>query len=80
MFLGALIVSALPGEINPVEKEKRIPQGHVWLEGDNKARSLDSKTYGPVPIGLTEGRVVVRLHPFAWESAWNPQRHEDPPH
>lgn len=73
-------VHALPGEINPVEKEKRIPQGHVWLEGDNKARSLDSKTYGPVPIGLTEGRVVVRLHPFAWESAWNPQRHEDPPH
>ena len=25
-----------------------IPRGHVWIEGDNGARSLDSNDYGPV--------------------------------
>ena len=31
---------------------RRVPRGHVWLEGDNKMCSLDSRNYGPVPAGL----------------------------
>ena len=27
-----------------------MPRGHVWLEGDNKAASHDSRHYGPVPV------------------------------
>ena len=30
----------------------RIPQGHVWVEGDNWNNSLDSNKYGAVPTGL----------------------------
>eukprot|EP00095_Tigriopus_kingsejongensis_P005010 snap_masked-scaffold139_size317827-processed-gene-1.7 protein:Tk05010 transcript:snap_masked-scaffold139_size317827-processed-gene-1.7-mRNA-1 annotation:"1500034j20rik protein" len=71
-------VKALPGETHPLESTKTIPKGHVWVEGDNTSRSMDSKTYGPVPIGLTEGRVVVRLAPFATETAWNPRRAQLP--
>lgn len=40
-----------------------IPKGHVWLEGDNSENSIDSRTYGPVPMGLIQSRAVYRLYP-----------------
>lgn len=41
-----------------------VPRGHVWLEGDNFQNSSDSRTYGPVPLGLVVSRVVCRLWPI----------------
>lgn len=26
----------------------KIPEGHCWVEGDNVASSMDSKSFGPV--------------------------------
>ena len=40
-----------------------VPSGHVWLAGDNVDNSTDSRNYGPVPIGLLQGRVFVKLGP-----------------
>ena len=34
-----------------------------WVEGDNAARSDDSRTFGPVPDGLVLARVLVRWWP-----------------
>jgi hypothetical protein len=34
------------------------------LEGDNKSKSLDSRVFGPVSIGLFEGLVFCRISPF----------------
>lgn len=42
-----------------------VPPGHVWLEGDNSANSSDSRHYGPVPKGLIQSRVLLRLFPFS---------------
>ena len=39
----------------------KVPQGHVWLAGDNCSNSTDSRDYGPVPVGLLKGRVVGRV-------------------
>jgi signal peptidase I len=39
----------------------KIPKGHVWLEGDNKHDSHDSRYYGPVPSSMLQGRVVMRV-------------------
>lgn len=33
-----------------------VPQGHVWVEGDNPTRSVDSRHFGPVPLALVLGR------------------------
>ncbi|MBN1519416.1 MAG: signal peptidase I [Spirochaetales bacterium] len=36
-----------------------IPAGHVYLVGDNRMESWDSRDYGPVPIEKVRGRVVL---------------------
>ncbi|XP_066586217.1 mitochondrial inner membrane protease subunit 1 isoform X2 [Prorops nasuta] len=40
-----------------------VPKGHVWLEGDNKDNSTDSRNFGPVPQGLIRSRVLCKLWP-----------------
>jgi len=60
------IVPRPPG-INPGSPDQhlKIPNGHLWLVGDNKENSTDSRTYGPVPYGLVRGRVCFKVWPFA---------------
>ncbi|KAK9450618.1 peptidase S24/S26A/S26B/S26C [Limtongia smithiae] len=38
-------------------KYVRVPEGCIWVLGDNSAASLDSRDYGPVPKGLVVGKV-----------------------
>ncbi|KAF1954397.1 LexA/Signal peptidase, partial [Byssothecium circinans] len=35
-----------------------VPRGHVWVEGDNWRKSYDSCDFGPVSLGLVDGRAV----------------------
>lgn len=52
-----------------IPQEYQVPDGFVWLEGDNKAQSTDSREYGPVPYALVKGRVVARCWPFS-QAKW----------
>lgn len=36
-----------------------VPVGHVYVVGDNKKRSFDSRHFGPIPIESIIGRVIV---------------------
>lgn len=47
----------------------KVPQGHVWLQGDNFGNSTDSRHYGPVPYALLRGRVFLKVWP-PWEAGW----------
>jgi len=40
----------------------QVPQGHVWLQGDNTLNSTDSRHYGPVPYALLKGRAFCKVH------------------
>ena len=40
-----------------------IPKNHVWVEGDNKENSYDSRSFGPIPLALVLGRVPVQIWP-----------------
>ncbi|CAG9310918.1 unnamed protein product [Blepharisma stoltei] len=53
-----------PGEVAEVDgQEYLVPEGHIWIEGDNKSQSFDSRNFGPISIGLVEGKVAYKLWP-----------------
>ncbi|GKZ22912.1 hypothetical protein AbraIFM66951_009340 [Aspergillus brasiliensis] len=77
---GAKRVIGLPGDFvcrdlpfsTEVGKEGemiRVPEGHVYLAGDNLPWSRDSRNYGPIPMALINGKIIARvwpLHKFEW--------------
>ena len=41
----------------------KVPEGHIWIEGDNKKNSHDSRAFGPIPIGLVKGKLLMTIYP-----------------
>ncbi len=46
--------------------EQQIPPGMVWVAGDHRDHSADSRVFGPVPVGRVKGRAWVVL------GSWGP--------
>lgn len=44
-----------------IEQAVTLPEGCVWLSGDNLACSLDSRAFGPVPYQLLMGRLLCKV-------------------
>ncbi|XP_031496425.1 uncharacterized protein LOC116261736 isoform X2 [Nymphaea colorata] len=62
-------IIALPGDwirIPETYKIVKVPEGHCWVEGDNYNSSTDSRSFGPIPLGLVKGRATHVI--------WPPQR------
>lgn len=46
----------------------RVPDGHLWIEGDHHGHSFDSNTFGPVSLGLIHGRAShIIWPPSRWQ-------------
>ena len=41
-----------------------VPNGCIWVEGDNSVNSADSRSYGPIPSALVVGKVWFRIWPI----------------
>ncbi len=55
---GKVIVST-PGELDLV-----VPNDSIFVCGDNRPNSLDSRAFGPVPLKDLVGRLGLRVWPF----------------
>lgn len=55
-----LAENSIMSDMEPVE----VPLGHVWVMGDNRSRSLDSRRFGAVAVENVIGRAFVRVWPF----------------
>lgn len=48
----------------------QVPEGHVWLAGDNLPYSRDSREYGPFPMALIRGKVIATSHGWFSFGTW----------
>ena len=53
------VITYTPGDIDLV-----VPEGSIFLCGDNRTNSLDSRAFGPVSLDEVVGKLSLRLYPF----------------
>jgi signal peptidase I len=41
-----------------------VPKGYVFVMGDNRDESKDSRTFGAIPLKKVEGKVGIRVWPL----------------
>jgi signal peptidase I len=57
-----------PGVVTGTFSAVVVPPGTLWVMGDNRGNSSDSRVFGPVPRSTVVGRAFVRVWPFAHAS------------
>lgn len=55
------ITECLSSECGP----QVVPEGNVWVMGDNRRNSSDSRAFGPVPIENIIGKAIVTYWPVS---------------
>lgn len=59
------VIEATSGDIDIT-----VPKNQVFVCGDNRPQSLDSRAFGPVPTSDLVGKLILRLYPFSKAKAY----------
>lgn len=54
------IAEAMEGSYGPVV----VPEGQIFVLGDNRNNSSDSRAWGFVPLENVKGKAIIRFYPF----------------
>lgn len=72
--IGGAAIAGKPGAMDESNRPEpmmvQVPEGHVWLAGDNLPYSRDSRTYGPMPMALIRGKIIATSHGWLMFSTW----------
>ena len=52
-----------PGMVTSTFGPVTVPEGMLWVMGDNRSNSADSRVFGPIKQDTVVGRAVVRVWP-----------------
>lgn len=66
LYVNGLLVSEpylAPGTLTSTFGPVRVPSGRLWMMGDNRPGSEDSRIFGAVPVAGVVGRAVWRVWP-----------------
>ncbi len=55
---------AEPTDVDPDRDSWTIPEGELFLMGDHRSNSADSRAFGPVPVDNVIGRAWLRYWPM----------------
>ncbi|SHJ70544.1 signal peptidase I [Paramaledivibacter caminithermalis] len=59
-----LVEDYINGDYTPGDVKITVPDNHVFVMGDNRSQSLDSRQLGTFSIDNIQGKVLVRLFPL----------------
>ncbi|KAH7033086.1 peptidase S24/S26A/S26B/S26C [Microdochium trichocladiopsis] len=63
---GDYVLLNSPNHLGASDNMIQVPKGHVFLVGDNLDWSRDSRDYGPISMGLIQGKVTHKITMDGW--------------
>lgn len=49
---------------SPVEYPYTVPEGELWVMGDNRTNSQDSRYFGSIPVSSVTGKAIFKYWPL----------------
>lgn len=66
-------------EGDPLDQYIIVPDGHIWVTGDNLSDSIDSRVYSAIPMGLIGGKIIAGVHFPTFAFRWLNNLYKDSP-